>query len=67
MYYSIIPLLQYQDLLQILVDAKADSDDETAEEIVKDPYRNRLTNTEVVKTSLEFIIAGKVIKQFNYS
>ena len=49
--------IQYPDLLQLLVDARADSDDEdeSTESVVT---AKKLTNLEVIRTSTIFIAAG---------
>ena len=53
-------ILQYPDLLQLLVDARADSDDED-ESTESDIYAKKLNNVEVIKTSFAFLAAGIAI------
>ena len=50
---------QRQDLLQLLIDARADSDDE--EEDVKNlpPSKRKLTDVEIERTSFSFLLAGE--------
>ena len=48
--------LQYQDLLQLLVDARADSDDEDAPD---DSSKKKLTYMEIVRSSVSFLLAGE--------
>ena len=52
--------LQYPDLLQLLMDARADSDDEdeSTETVATDVYAKKLTDTEIIRTAFSFIIAG---------
>ena len=52
--------IQYPDLLQLLIDARADSDDEdeSTESVFTDIYAKKLTNLEVIETSTAFIAAG---------
>ncbi len=47
---------QYPDLLQLLMDARADSDDED-----DDIYAKKLTNMEIIRTSVIMIAAGIAI------
>ncbi len=51
---------QHPDIFQLLLDARADSDDEdeSTESGVTDIYAKKLTNMEVIRTSTAFIAAG---------
>ena len=41
-----------------MIDARADSDDE--DEVMEDPYKKKLTDIEIVLTSISFLLAGKM-------
>ncbi len=58
---SFISFLQYPDLLQLLVDARADSDDEdeSTESVVTDYSKKKLTDVEIVRTAISFLLAGQ--------
>ena len=53
--------MQFQDLLQLLVEARAESDDEEdGQSSVNDPYKRKLSDVEIVRTSISFLLAGNL-------
>ena len=48
---------QHKDLLQLLIDARADSDEEAVKTLP--PSKRKLTDVEIVRTSFSFVLAGK--------
>ena len=52
--------LQYPDLLQLLKDAKADSDDED-ESSATESYKRKLTIPEIVRVAMSMFLAGTCI------
>ena len=53
--------MQFQDLLQLLVEARAESDDEEdGQSFVNDPYKRKLSDVEIVRISISFLLAGNL-------
>ena len=53
--------MQFQDLLQLLVEARAGSDDEEdGQSSVSDPYKRKLSDVEIVRISISFLLAGNL-------
>ena len=57
--FTCIFFYQRQDLLQLLIDARADSDDEEDEVKNLPPSKRKLTDVEIVRTSFSFLLAGE--------